>query len=238
MINQCVACHGSRIGEEYRGEHRDQIPNYKYDVHYRKNSVLGGKQCINCHWSREMHFATGEHRYAVNSSPTCDKTCHSSDIDANSYHTQHWDDLSCHVCHSQDYKQCDACHVPHGLDEPSYLSFKIGRNPLPGRRPYKYVTLRHIPIARDTYAGWDYGGGAPKYDDLPTWKYATPHNIQRWTARTDTTGGQSCSNACHNSPATPEGFFLRAVDLQAHPDEAEANAPFIVPDTHPEEWEN
>ena len=89
---------------------------------------------------------------------------------------------------------------------------------------------------RRTYDGWGYAGGTPQYDDLPTWKYATPHNIQRWTARTDTTGGQSCSNACHNSPATPEGFFLRAVDLQAHPDEAEANAPYIVPDSAPTEW--
>lgn len=235
MINQCVACHGSRIGEEYRGQHRDDIPDYTYDIHYRKNSDLGGKHCVNCHWAREMHYGTGEHRYAVDELITCE-TCHDSAEDSNQYHLVHWGDLSCHVCHSQDYKSCDACHVPDGIDEPSYLTFKIGKNPLPENRPYKYVTLRKIPIVKDTYAGWGYSGDLPNYDALPTWKYTSPHNIQRWTARTDTTGGQSCGNACHNSPPTREGFFLRAVDLEDYPEEYDANAPYIVPDTPPTQW--
>ncbi len=236
MINQCVACHGSRIGEEYRGKHNDEIPGYTYDIHYRKNSVLGGKHCVNCHWGSEMHYGSGEHRYDVDELITCE-LCHELTQNANVYHATHWGDLSCHVCHAQDYKSCDACHVPEGtLDRPSYLTFKIGKNPLPENRPYKYVTLRHIPIARDTYAGWGYTGNLPEFDSLPTWKYTSPHNIQRWTARTDTTGGQSCGNACHNSPATAEGFFLREIDLQEHPEEIQANTPVIVPDTSPVLW--
>ena len=31
----------------------------------------------------------------------------------------------------------------------------------------------------------------------PTYKYATPHNIQRWTSRTQVAAGKACSDACH-----------------------------------------
>lgn len=231
MINQCTACHGSRVGDEYRGK----IDGARYDVHYAKNSSVGpgNKHCVNCHTADEMHAGSGDHRYQVAEMPRCED-CHSNVAGANSYHSVHWDDLSCHVCHSQDYRNCDACHSPHGLDEESYVHFKIGKNTIPGERSYQYVTLRHIPVVPDTYAGWGYAGGMPNYDAAPTWKYASPHNIQRWTARTDTTGGQSCSNACHNSPATTEGFFLRQVDLA--PGEEAANAPYIVPDTPVGQW--
>ena len=239
MINQCTACHGSRVGDEYRGVHKDQIPGYKYDVHYKKNSTLGGKHCVNCHEGPEMHMASGDRRYAATGGPTCEG-CHSDVEESNTYHYMHWDDLSCYVCHAQDYKSCNACHPPNGLDEPSYLTFKIGKNPLPDLRDYKYVTLRHVPIVRDTYSGWGYTGGLPNYDSEPTWKYATPHNIQRWTLRTEVEDGGACSDACHNSPPTTEGFFLRQVDLDLLPDEVQANAPYIVPDSPPEdeEWED
>lgn len=237
MINQCTACHGSRVGDEYRGKHKDQIPGYQYDIHYKKNSSLGGKHCVNCHSAQEMHAGSADYRYAVAEMPRCED-CHDDVSATNDYHTTHWGELSCHVCHSQDYRNCDACHVPERLDGQSYLNFKIGKNPLPQDREYEYVTLRHVPIARDTYDGWGYSGGLPDYETMPTWKLATPHNIQRWTARTDTTDGQSCSGACHNSPATTDGFFLRQVDLDLLPDEVEANRPYIVPDTAPEEWEN
>ncbi|MBU2689571.1 MAG: cytochrome c3 family protein [Candidatus Eisenbacteria bacterium] len=234
MINQCTACHGSRIGEEYRGKHRDQIPGYKFDVHYGKNAQLGGKHCVNCHTGNEMHNGMGEERFAVSEMPRCED-CHGSVSEANVYHEEHWGELSCSVCHSQDYKNCNSCHPPTGLDTPSYLRFKIGKNPLPDSRSYEYVTLRHIPIAKDSFTGWGFPD-LPEFNVMPTWKYAVPHNIQRWTARTDTTGGVSCSAVCHNSPATPEGFFLRQVDLNLLPDEAAANAPYIVPDTPPDQW--
>jgi thiosulfate/3-mercaptopyruvate sulfurtransferase len=235
MINQCTACHGSRVGDEYRGKHRETIPGYKFDVHYGRNAALGGKHCANCHTADEMHNGSGDYRYAVMEMPRCED-CHGNEQSSNTYHSVHWGDLSCQVCHSQDYKNCDACHVGEGLESPSYLTFKIGKNPLPNDRSYKYVTLRHVPIAEDTYAGWGYGGGLPNFDVLPTWKLTTPHNIQRWTARTDTTGGRECKDACHESPPTLEGFFFRQVDLGRHPDEENANASLIVPDAPPSEW--
>ena len=179
-----------------------------------------------------MHAGSGEHRYAVAEMPRCED-CHSETAEANDYHSVHWGELSCHVCHSQDYRNCNACHSPEGLDGESYAHFKIGKNTIPDLRDYKYVTLRHVPIVRDTYAGWGYTGGLPNYDAEPTWKYASPHNIKRWTARTEPIEG-SCMIACHDTPATEAGFFLRQVDIA--PDEAAANAPYMVPDTSPLEW--
>ncbi len=237
MINQCTACHGSRIGEEYQGKHHDEIPSYACDVHYDKNTELGGKYCVNCHTAQEMHNGTGEERFAVNEMPRCEN-CHVAASSANLYHMVHWGGLSCSVCHSQNYKNCDSCHSPSGLATPSYLTFKIGQNPLPEQRDYKYVTLRHAPVTRTSYSEWGYSGNLPQFDVKPTWKYTTPHNIQRWTARTDTTGGRVCLNGvCHtSSPESTDGFFLRQIDLDLLPDEAEANASCVVPDTPPEMW--
>ena len=249
MINQCTACHGSRIGEEYRGSHSEEIPGYKSDVHYRKSFSMGGRQCMNCHTKIEMHTASADYRYAVTEMPRCED-CHSGAAfdTANAYHDQHLGKLSCHVCHAQDYKGCNTCHVSSGrITGSSYLEFKIGKNPLPDERSYEYATLRHIPISPDTYEGW--GGDTPNFNILPTWKYTTPHNIDRWTSRTypDTIGGQTCgsvANTCHTSTATVEGFFLREVDLTeivsvtGFQEEYDANLPYMVPDSPPEEWGN
>ncbi len=224
--DQCTACHGSRVGEEYLGT-RD---GYSADVHY----VPQGKSCTACHSGHEMHgdgtvYAT---RYEVPDMPRCED-CHSGVADANSYHSTHWDDLQCQVCHSQDYKNCNKCHVGGtGIREPSYITFKVGKNPIPDEREYEYVVLRHIPIAEDTYDPW----GVPdleNYDALPSWKYASPHNIRRWTARTDTTGGVSCGSVCHNQPDV-DGWFLRQADIDTlTAAEQAANEPYIVPNGPP-----
>ena len=106
----------------------------------------------------------------------------------------------------------------------------------PEDKPYKFVTVRHTPVTPDTYAGWGYTGGLPNFDALPTWKYATPHNLARWTTRTQVADGQPCFQACHATPATLDGFFLRQIDLNENPLEAAANQHLIVPDTLPTEW--
>ncbi len=231
MLNQCTACHGSRVGDEYRGKHTEEIPSYKGDVHY-----LAGKRCEFCHPAEEMHAGSGDHRLAVDLTPRCED-CHTDVDNANGYHAVHWQDLQCTVCHSQDYKSCVGCHVPDGaLDEPSWLAFKIGRNPEPELRPYEYVTLRHIPIAQDTYAGWGYDGDLPEFDRLPTWKYTVPHNIRRWTDRTRHGPLESCAVACHDSPPTLDGWFLRQVDLDDMPALAGSNQALAVPDSSPMEW--
>ncbi len=229
MLNQCTACHGSRIGEEFRGVHRDEIDGYSGDAHY-----LDGKRCDFCHGADGIHSSDATVRHEEGDLPRCED-CHASVATGNEWHQQHWQDLSCQVCHAQDYKACASCHVPDGLDEPSWLTFKIGKNPLPDERSWTYVTLRHVPVAPDSFAGWGLDD-LPDFEALPTWKYTAPHNIVRFSSRTTVGEGEACGDACHASPATTDGWFLRQVDLDQRPELAEANAPYIVPDTPATEW--
>jgi thiosulfate/3-mercaptopyruvate sulfurtransferase len=77
------------------------------------------------------------------------------------------------------------------------------------------VVLRHVPISRDSFAY--YGEDIlTNFDALPTWKYATPHNIQRNTPQTET------CDACHGSAE----FFLTADDVR--PEETGANQDVMV----------
>ena len=225
MTNQCTACHGSRVGDEYTGRNE----GLRADVHY----VPGGMQCRGCHTGAEMHGDGNEynHRYEVQNAANCGN-CHDFVPGENAWHDQHGDEFSCQVCHAQDYKNCTTCHAGDGLQEPSWMDFKVGRNPIPAQRAGELVVLRHIPIAVETYESW--GVTATNYASVPSFKYATPHNIVRWTSRTDTSGGQSCANACHNTPDGPQGWFLRASDLSLLPvSEQQANQSLMVPDGPP-----
>ena len=105
--------------------------------------------------------------------------------------------------------------------EPSVMGFKIGLNPLRSEdRPWKYVPLRHVPIDPEAFA--QYGEGLlPNFSAVPTWKYATPHNIQRGTPQTET------CEACHGNA----DIFLTADDLL--PYEVEANKGVIVEEIPP-----
>jgi hypothetical protein len=124
-------------------------------------------------------------------------------------HQSHGDSLSCQVCHSITYTSCDGCHVavsetsgnPFFETEATYPTFLIGRNPNPTQeRPYAYVPVRHVPVAPTSYQF--YGEDLlPNFDALPTWVYATPHNIQKNTPQ-----NASCET-CHSGDAT---IFLTA----------------------------
>jgi thiosulfate/3-mercaptopyruvate sulfurtransferase len=216
----CTGCHGSRIENEYKGKNE----GVRADVHWMK----GGMPCFSCHSADEMHGALGEfdHRYDGPPTPSCQaEDCHPSVApdDGIQQHTEfHFEAMSCQTCHSTAYKNCYSCHVAmddgtaYFKTEPSELLFKIGLNPLQSEdRPWKYVPLRHVPIDRDSFSY--YGENLlPNFDALPTWKYATPHNIQRITPQ-----NQEC-NACHGNAE----FFLTADDVA--PDELEANEDVIV----------
>ncbi len=122
------------------------------------------------------------------------------------------------------YTSCDGCHVaisettgkPFFRTEATYLTFFIGRNPLYNEnRPYEYVPVRHVPVAPTSY---EYYGEnlLPNFNLLPTWMYATPHNIQRNTPQ-----NRSC-NSCHGNA----DIFLTADKVK--PEELEANRRVIV----------
>jgi hypothetical protein len=209
MSQNCTACHGSRVGNEYLGKN-EGIPG---DAHFR----LERMNCMDCHSGAQLHSPgtdctqchtdsrqTGKaHRYDGEQTPSCE-SCHAEMgawDDTNQNHIIHAGKLACQVCHSVSYTSCDGCHVaisestgnPYYMTEADYLSFYIGRNPNPHHhRPYEYVVVRHVPAAPGAY---DFYGSnlLPQFNNRPTWVYTTPHNIQRQTPQ-----NQSC-NSCHGN---------------------------------------
>ena len=191
MRDNCTACHSSRGGHAYYGEGIGTKP----DVHLTE----AGFTCLNCHSTDEMHASTGavyDYRYQVEALPAC-SDCHTGMATANSYHQMHMDDFNCQTCHSQDYNTCGSCHVAgEGARIHSHLSFKIGLNPLPNEKPTKFSTVRRTLAAPDSWAVF----GVEQllnFDAKPIYNYTTPHNIQRWTSRTEVADGESCFSSCH-----------------------------------------
>jgi thiosulfate/3-mercaptopyruvate sulfurtransferase len=75
--------------------------------------------------------------------------------------------------------------------------------------------VRHVPAAVTSYSF--YGENLlPGFDSLPTWVYATPHNIQKETPQ-----NASC-NACHGNSE----IFLTLDKVR--PEEVNANQTVIV----------
>lgn len=243
LNNNCTACHGSRIGEEYKGSHAGEEgwpSGIKADTHYNK-----GLRCEACHTGNEMHGDGNQYyyRYIEGSDLVAECVdCHSySETDVNSpdynqYHATHWigngSKIQCQVCHSQTYKSCNGCHAKGsaatgGITGSSYPTFKIGKNYLKSAdRNFDFALVRHIPIAPDTYTNWNGSISLTTFSAEPTWKYATPHNIQRWTPQTDTTGTTWCGESCH----TNEHLKLKKTDVDSTylDAELEANAPVFM----------
>lgn len=226
MNNTCTGCHGSRVNDEYKGKNKTADgKKVKADVHFNPGMMT----CQNCHTGESMHGMTGvyNHRYDGPQEPACTQPgCHEEvkPGDGIAQHTgYHLSNLSCQVCHAVQYKHCYNCHVqksddgvPYFQIEPSVIAFKIGRNPIQSPdRPYKYVTLRHVPIGRTSF---EYYGKnlLPNYDSRPTWAYATPHTIQKNTPQ------NAACNACHGNAE----LFLTKDDVR--PEELEANRNVIV----------
>lgn len=218
MTRNCTGCHGSRVKDEYTGRNE----GYTSDVHLR----TGRMACVDCHTGAEMHGVDveGAHRYDGVQTPACED-CHQDAVEdqENEYHAVHGDTLSCQVCHSISYKNCYNCHVQQSEDgvpyyeiDESEMGFYIGLNPrVSEERPYKYVPLRHVPVSPTSF---EYYGEnlLANFDALPTWTYATPHNIQLQTPQTE-----SCE-ACHENAE----IFLTADKVR--PEELDANQPVIV----------
>lgn len=231
MTEQCTACHGSRIGTDYFGS----LEGNERDVHYASHLM----QCADCHSAEEIHGDdqhTGDHynhRYEVATMPRCEN-CHEDVAEENDYHDMHWGteglDLQCQVCHSQPYKNCTSCHPENGSSppftiDPSVVALKIGKHHL-DNRDYDYSVLRHIPVDTETYEIFGLTD-LPNFDDLPTWKYSSPHNILRWTEQTTVEDGAGCGSNCHDSD-----YYLREADLYDEfgtplPD-YNANLPYVI----------
>ena len=217
-INQCTACHGSRVGSEFFGE-RGQG-----DVHAAR-----GMDCVACHGAGEMHAAAPPDlpgRYQLKESARC-TDCH-KDLQYGSVrdHAIHEGKVQCQVCHSQTYVNCWGCHVGKDTEGTAYFqnrreveTLKIGLGDAPGAAGAgaRYRLVRHVPSYPEMFDfyGKDLFTG---FAGVPTWKRASPHNIQRrtWQAAT-------CNN-CHGNRA----LFLAGSDLQEQ--EKQANRKVVVPD--------
>ena len=235
LTRNCTACHGSRVGNEYLGKNEGT----QADVHFRQ----GRMACVDCHTGDQMHMLDTScvechngvqapavdfpnSRYDGPASPAC-SDCHPAVVTGEDdivMHNQHGAQFQCQVCHSVSYTSCDSCHVslsdatgnPVFQTSGNYPTFIIGKNPLQGfHRPYDYAVLRHVPVDPDSFAF--YGEDLlPAFSALPTWVFATPHNIQRNTPQ-----NESCV-ACHANAA----IFLTADKISEG--ELESNLPVLL----------
>ncbi|MCK4578271.1 MAG: hypothetical protein KAU50_05745 [Candidatus Marinimicrobia bacterium] len=252
QTNNCMACHGSRIGVDFRGELEGNRP----DAHYLK-----GQRCWDCH-REDFHADASAYssRYHLPDLPKC-TDCHLGSTQSNPYHVMHWTTsasaakLACYVCHSQPYNNCNSCHtedhwkegyVATGTDSfaggegyREYPGFRIGYNYDQNLFEGEYIVVRHIPIARDSYAPWGHATLAT-YDERPTWEYTSPHNIRLFTAQTDTSGGATCYENCHltgdKATANAQLYLWQAFIDSAYSDESIANSEVVVDDHLPDTW--
>lgn len=232
MRDHCVNCHSSRGGHAYFGQATGTLP----DIHLTQV----GFTCLSCHTENEIHGDgnTYDQRYKMALLPEC-KDCHTAVDNSNSYHSAHINTFSCNTCHSQDYNNCGSCHIGGvGARVPSYQGFKIGMNPIPDTKPFKYAVLRRSLMAPDSWK--EFGITVlTNFDVRPTYKYATPHNIQKWTARTQVENGKPCYDACHimkNDDGTfrNKEYYLFNSDLESWELNATRNA--VVDGKLPINW--
>jgi len=216
MRDHCVTCHSSRGGHAYFGQAAGTVP----DIHLTKK----GFTCMNCHKTDEVHGdgKIYDQRYKLPSMPEC-TDCHKNMESKNTYHSVHLSTFSCNTCHSQDYNNCGSCHIGgEGARIASYQGFKIGMNPIPDSwQNYGVANLANFNVR-------------------PTFKYATPHNIQRWTSRTQVEAGKPCYDACHiikNSDGSYRNkeLYLFKNDLQTW--EVIATSPITVDGKLPSKWD-
>lgn len=234
MINVCVTCHVSRGGHAYLGV----ASGTKADVHLTKM----GFKCTNCHSGAELHGDGNpvEQRYAYTELPKCED-CHTGIETKNSYHAVHFSTFNCQVCHSQNYNNCGSCHIHgEGARVPSYMSFKIARNPIPDiKTSYRLTLVRRTLAAPDNWEKF----GVVEYANFtafPTYNYTSPHNILRWTDRTTVNSGASCSSNCHirneNGILINKNLYLFKDDLLEW--EKEASESITVDGELPASWTN
>jgi hypothetical protein len=228
MKDTCMACHGARVSNEYQGKNE----GVEGSVHWLEE----GMPCFECHNVSHYHGDGTEYAYRYDGPPGVNcLDCHpeaAPDQSEIEEHKIHADKVACEVCHvSGQYKSCYNCHVavdekglPYYETGDSQMTFKIGHNPLKSDdRPWDYVLVRHVPVVPDTFAFYS-DNLLPTFDNVSTWKYATPHNIQRTTAQ-----NESC-DSCHGNA----DLFLTAADVA--PEELEANAAVIVEEIPPTSW--
>ena len=143
--------------------------------------------------------------------PQC-RNCHEVRREDNVYHAQHGAEFACQVCHAQDYVNCSDCHEPSRQPSQIWQGFKIGRNPLSSRRE-EVVVLRHAPVTPEMFEAWNIETyvtfvALPTFQICDTSQHPTLDHAHRANYRYS-----RLRYTCHNTPDSPEGWFLRWSNL-------------------------
>lgn len=215
MEETCYGCHGARNAGEFMGK-----VGYNKDVHFTKDM-----NCMDCHPVNNFHGSGSKEQNMYDADlPNCldchENTYTETEIQAHKVHSP--DTMSCQVCHASANNNCYDCHTTLNDDgsvsgqSDGKIMFKIGLNPeRTAERPFKYITIRHIPTTADSFA--PLGGEIPNYDLVPNWKYSPTHNIQRSTVQNET------CDSCHGN----QYIFLQESDLREN--DSKANQKLVVP---------
>lgn len=143
-VNNCTACHGSRVKDEYFGLNQALYArNRTFSASLAAADPFGGATlqpdvhrkagmgCDACHDGAEMHgqgAPVAGDRYDVASAPDCTR-CHSTSaasFTAIGLHTTgHVASMSCHVCHAQPYKSCFSCHTQETASGAGYFANNV-----------------------------------------------------------------------------------------------------------------
>ena len=230
----CTFCHGANE------MHGFGAPDVGLGDRY---NVAGTPQCYDCHNPMDdPDFGTApahtEGHLAAMNCQSCHaqayKQCFSCHVD--------FDGDTNHAYFAVNENDPTLGGRPEGSAPDALMTFRLGRSPREDKlnpitnEPYGYAILRHVPIDRDLFRYSNYDpidGLVPNMTDLPTWKYATVHNVQRVGYVP-----YACSN-CHG--AEHSQYWLTDVLLNSEGwvagdyegDEVDANVDVVVPDPVP-----
>jgi hypothetical protein len=118
------------------------------------------------------------------------------------------------------------------------MDYKIALNPIPNvKTEFKFSLVRRTLAAPDNWEKYD----VPEYanfDVFPTYNFTTPHNLLRWTNRTQVSDGKACYSNCHirNDGGTLINKNLYLFDENLLDWEKNASAPIIVDGELPVSW--
>ncbi len=188
--NICSACHVSRGAHAFLGVNPETEPDFHRDEL--------DFTCLTCHDGVELHGdgQPVEQRYAYTELPECED-CHEGLERENNFHSMHYDDFQCQICHSQDYNNCGECHIADGHAEYGpYMDFKIAMNTIPDIKEHKLALVRRTLAYPDNWVGFGEDLTYDNFEEFPTYNYTTPHNILERTTRTDV-GSGACYSNCH-----------------------------------------
>jgi hypothetical protein len=117
------------------------------------------------------------------------------------------------------------------------MDYKIALNPIPDVQDgyeSQFTLVRRTLAAPDNWKEY----GVEEYENFnafPTYNYTTPHNLQKWTERTQ---GASCNSNCHarieGNDTINRDLYLWKSDLLEW--EVDATSAITVDDALPPSW--